>query len=42
MTDIYEKIEQYSDCCFGLDAIEAEKKQLIDVPEPDPIPFWRW
>lgn len=28
MTDIYEKIEQYSDCCFGLDAIEADTKAL--------------
>jgi len=37
MTDIYEKIEQYSDCCFGLDAIEAEKKQLIDSVIPPEI-----
>ena len=37
MTDIYEKIEQYSEFCFGLDAIEAEKKQLIDSVIPPEI-----
>lgn len=29
-TDIYGKIEKYSDFCFGIDAINAEKTSLID------------
>jgi galactose-1-phosphate uridylyltransferase len=28
--DIYGKIEQYSDLCFGIDAINQEKQALID------------
>ena len=29
--DIYEKIEKYSDLCFGIDSINQEKQALIDT-----------
>ena len=43
--EIFAKERAYDDCYYPPDDAEVEcyvQPALLDVPEPEPVPYWRW